>query len=133
MKSAPWYLSLLSVTPAILLPIVGSLVSPQTLAQSITPASDGTGTTVDQQGNTYNINGGSLSSDETNLFHSFQEFGLDAGEIANFLANPHLNNIFGRVMGGNPSLINGLIQVTGGNANLYLMNPAGIVFGQNAQ
>ncbi|MEQ8997549.1 MAG: CHAT domain-containing protein [Coleofasciculus sp. B1-GNL1-01] len=133
MKSAPWYLSLLSVTPAILLPIVGSLVGSETLAQSITPASDGTGTTVDQQGDTHNINGGSLSSDETNLFHSFQEFGLDAGEIANFLANPHLNNIFGRVMGGNPSLINGLIQVTGGNANLYLMNPAGIVFGQNAQ
>ncbi|EDX76173.1 haemagglutination activity domain protein [Coleofasciculus chthonoplastes PCC 7420] len=112
---------------------MASLVGAETLAQSIIPASDGTGTIIDQQGNTYTINGGSLSSDEANLFHSFQEFGLDAGEIANFLANPHLNNIFGRVMGGNPSLINGLIQVTGGNANLYLMNPAGIVFGQNAQ
>ncbi|HEY9604208.1 MAG TPA: CHAT domain-containing protein, partial [Allocoleopsis sp.] len=41
--------------------------------------------------------------------------------------------ILGRVIGGNPTLINGLIQVTGGNANLYLMNPAGIVFGANAQ
>ncbi|MEQ9359291.1 CHAT domain-containing protein [Coleofasciculus chthonoplastes] len=133
MKSAQWYLRWLSVTPAILLPIVVSLIGVETLAQSIIPASDGTGTIIDQQGNIHNINGGSLSSDETNLFHSFQEFGLDAGETANFLANPHLNNIFGRVMGGNPSLINGLIQVTGGNANLYLMNPAGIVFGQNAQ
>ncbi len=133
MKSAPWYLSLLSVTPAILLPIVVSLVGSETLAQSIIPASDGTGTIIDQQGNIYTINGGSLSRDEANLFHSFQEFGLDAGEIANFLANPNLNTIFGRVMGGNPSLINGLIQVTGGNANLYLMNSAGIVFGQNAQ
>jgi filamentous hemagglutinin family protein len=133
MKSAQWYLRLLSVTPAILFPIVVSLVGVETLAQSIIPASDGTGTIIDQQGNIHNINGGSLSSDETNLFHSFQEFGLDAGETANFLANPHLNTIFGRVMGGNPSLINGLIQVTGGNANLYLMNPAGIVFGQNAQ
>ncbi|MEQ8465757.1 CHAT domain-containing protein [Coleofasciculus sp. E1-EBD-02] len=133
MKSAQWYLRLLSVTPAILFPIVVSLIGVETLAQSIIPASDGTGTIIDQQGNIHNINGGSLSSDETNLFHSFQEFGLDAGETANFLANPHLNTIFGRVMGGNPSLINGLIQVTGGNANLYLMNPAGIVFGQNAQ
>ncbi|MEQ9626271.1 CHAT domain-containing protein [Coleofasciculus chthonoplastes] len=133
MKSAQWYLRWLSVTPAILLPIVASLVGVETLAQSIIPASDGTGTIIDQQGNIHNINGGSLSSDEANLFHSFQEFDLDAGEIANFLANPNLNNIFGRVMGGNPSLINGLIQVTGGNANLYLMNPAGIVFGQNAQ
>jgi len=133
MKSAQWYLRLLSVTPAILLPIVASLVGAETLAQSIIPASDGTDTIIDQQGNTYTINGGSLSSDEANLFLSFQEFGLDAGEIANFLANPHLNTILGRVVGGNPSLINGLIQVTGGNANLYLMNPAGIVFGQNAQ
>ncbi|MEQ9548031.1 MAG: CHAT domain-containing protein [Coleofasciculus sp. G3-WIS-01] len=137
MKSLQWCFNWISLTvslsQAILVTIAALLVSPQTLAQSITPASDGTGTTVDQQGNIHNINGGSLSSDETNLFHSFQEFGLDAGEIANFLANPHLNNIFGRVMGGNPSLINGLIQVTGGNANLYLMNPAGIVFGRNAQ
>lgn len=34
--------------------------------------------------------------------------------------------------GGNPSLINGLIQVTGGASNLFLMNPAGIIFGTNA-
>ncbi|MGC1395377.1 MAG: choice-of-anchor Q domain-containing protein, partial [Coleofasciculaceae cyanobacterium] len=37
-----------------------------------------------------------------------------------------------RVVSGNASIINGLIQVTGGNSNLYLMNPAGIIFGQNA-
>ena len=137
MKSLQWCFNWISLTvslsQAIFVTIAALLVSSQTLAQSITPASDGTGTIIDKQGNVHNINGGSLSSDETNLFHSFQDFGLDAGEIANFLANPHLNNIFGRVMGGNPSLINGLIQVTGGNANLYLMNPAGIVFGRNAQ
>jgi filamentous hemagglutinin family protein len=68
-----------------------------------------------------------------NLFHSFQEFGLNSGEIANFLPNPQIQNILGRVVGGNPSVINGLIQVAGGsNANLFLMNPAGIIFGQNA-
>ncbi len=38
----------------------------------------------------------------------------------------------GRVTGGNASIINGLIQVTGGNPNLYLMNPAGFLFGSNA-
>ena len=68
-----------------------------------------------------------------NLFHSFQQFGLNSGEIANFMSNPQIQNILGRVVGGNPSVINGLIQVTGGgNANLFLMNPAGIIFGQNA-
>ena len=36
------------------------------------------------------------------------------------------------MVGGSPSVINGLIQVTGGNSNLYLLNPAGIIFGANA-
>lgn len=39
----------------------------------------------------------------------------------------------GRVVGGNASIINGLIRVTGGNSNLFLINPAGIVFGSQAQ
>ena len=29
-------------------------------------------------------------------------------------------------------MIDGKLQVTGGNANLFLMNPAGIVFGKGA-
>ncbi|HCA93466.1 MAG TPA: hypothetical protein DEP38_01955, partial [Cyanobacteria bacterium UBA9226] len=82
-------------------------------AQSITPAQDGTGTNVTTEGNIHNINGGSLSGDGANLFHSFEQFGLSQGEIANFLANPNLVNILGRIGGGNPSVINGLIQVTG--------------------
>ncbi len=102
------------------------------LAQSITAAPDGTNTIVTPDGNRFNISGGSLSGDGTNLFQSFEQFGLSQGEIANFLSNPQIQNILGRVVGGNPSIINGLIQVTGGNSNLYLMNPAGIVFGQNA-
>ena len=52
--------------------------------------------------------------------------------IANFLSNPEILNILGRVVGGDASTIDGLIQVTGGNSNLYLMNPAGIIFGNNA-
>ncbi|HLP88046.1 MAG TPA: CHAT domain-containing protein [Nostocaceae cyanobacterium] len=101
-------------------------------AQNITPAADGTNTLVNQTGDQFNINGGTLSGDGANLFHSFQKFGLDANQIANFLSNPNIQNILGRVVGGETSLINGLIQVTGGNSNLYLLNPAGIVFGSNA-
>lgn len=108
------------------------LATTPALAQSITPAADGTNTIVNQQGNTFNITGGQTSSNGANLFQSFQQFGLNAGEVANFLANPQVQNILGRVGGGNPSVINGLIQVTGGNPNLYLMNPAGILFGPNA-
>jgi filamentous hemagglutinin family protein len=73
-----------------------------------------------------------LSSDRANLFHSFQQFGLSDGQIANFLSNHSIDNILGRVVGGSPSIIDGLIQVTGGNSNLFLMNPAGIIFGRNA-
>ncbi len=101
-------------------------------AQSIIPNSDGTGTLVTPNGNRFNINGGTLSGDGKNLFHSFQEFGLDANQIANFLSDPNIQNILSRINGGNASIINGLIEVTGGNSNLFLMNPAGIIFGPNA-
>ncbi len=67
-----------------------------------------------------------------NLFHSFGTFGVPTGGSANFVANPSVQNILGRVTGGAPSLVDGKLQVTGGNANLFLMNPAGIVFGKGA-
>ncbi|WP_366918561.1 filamentous hemagglutinin N-terminal domain-containing protein, partial [Acaryochloris sp. IP29b_bin.148] len=101
-------------------------------AQSIVTEPNGTKTIVTADGKRFNISGGSLSGDGANLFHSFQKFGLSKGEIATFLSNPSIKNILGRVTGGDASVINGLIQVTGSNANLYLMNPAGIVFGPNA-
>ena len=106
-------------------------------AQSIIPASDGTGTTVTAPGTgsppRYDIQGGTPSRDGANLFHSFTRFGLNSGETANFISNPSIKNILGRVVGGDASLINGLIQVSGGNSNLFLMNPAGIIFGTNAR
>ncbi|MBD2202994.1 CHAT domain-containing protein [Calothrix sp. FACHB-1219] len=100
--------------------------------QSITPAADGTNTIVTPNGNQLDISGGTLSSNQANLFHSFQQFGLDNNQIANFLSNPNVQNILGRVVGGDPSIINGLIQVTGGSSNLFLLNPAGFMFGANA-
>ncbi|HIK11540.1 MAG TPA: filamentous hemagglutinin N-terminal domain-containing protein [Oscillatoriaceae cyanobacterium M33_DOE_052] len=102
------------------------------LAQPITPAADGTGTVITPDENLFQITGGQTSRDGANLFHSFGQFGLDAGQIADFQSQPHIQNILGRVVGGDPSIINGLIQVTGGNSNLFLMNPAGLVFGANA-
>ncbi|MGK7942629.1 MAG: CHAT domain-containing protein [Crocosphaera sp.] len=107
--------------------------SHSTLAQSILPANDGTGTIVEQKGNQFYIQGGSLSADEQNLFHSLEKFGLDVNQIANFLSHPQIRNILTRIVGGEPSLINGLISITGSNANLFLMNPNGIIFGPNVQ
>jgi filamentous hemagglutinin family protein len=101
-------------------------------AQSIVPAPDGTSTIVTPDGNRIDISGGQLSGDKANLFHSFTQFGLNPEQIANFLSNPNIQNILGRVVGGDPSIIRGLIQVSGGNSNLFLMNPSGIVFGPSA-
>ncbi len=110
-----------------------TLAQPITRAQSIIPANDNTGTLVNTTGDRFDISGGTLSPDATNLFHSFQEFGLESEQIANFLSTPNIQNILSRVTSNNPSIINGLIQVTGSNANLFLINPAGIIFGANAQ
>jgi filamentous hemagglutinin family protein len=115
-----------------LLPVASCFLPSIATAQPI--VSDGsTNTVVTPDGNRYDISGGQLSGDGANLFQSFSQFGLNENQIANFLSNPSIVNILGRVTGGNASLINGLIQVSGGNANLYLMNPAGIIFGPNSQ
>jgi len=112
--------------------VVGVAAPKQAWGQPITRAPDGTGTVITPNGDRIDISNGTLGGDRTNLFHSFETFGLSEGQIANFLSNPEIRNILGRVVGGDPSIINGLIQVTGGNSNLFLMNPAGIVFGSGA-
>jgi filamentous hemagglutinin family protein len=83
----------------------------------------------------YDITGGTRPGNGTNLFHSFREFSVPTNHIANFLNDSGIatSNILGRVTGGNPSNILGTIQTTSfGAANLFLMNPAGIVFGPSA-
>lgn len=70
----------------------------------------------------------------TNLFHSFDKFNLNSLESATFTNQGsigQINNILSRVTGGE-SVIDGLLQSTIPDANLYLVNPAGIVFGENA-
>lgn len=66
-----------------------------------------------------------------NLFHSFSEFSIPSGVVVTFADNIS-NNIFARVSGQTQvSTILGSLAVTG-NANFFLINPAGIVFGDNA-
>ncbi|MDJ0593321.1 MAG: filamentous hemagglutinin N-terminal domain-containing protein, partial [Pleurocapsa sp. MO_226.B13] len=111
-----------------LLALLGIIVPQSSSAEPV--ADTTTGTNVTQNGNQFDIDGGTRAGD--NLFHSFEKFGLTREQTANFLSNPDIANILGRVTGGDASFIDGLIQVTGGNSNLYLINPAGIVFGNNA-
>lgn len=75
------------------------------------------------------IEGGAIRGD--NLFHSFEQFNINEGTRVDF-ANPEgISNIFSRVTGGNISEIFGTLSVDG-SANLFLMNPNGIIFGENA-
>ncbi|MBD1899517.1 CHAT domain-containing protein [Trichocoleus sp. DQ-A3] len=114
----------------VVFPLAGAINIQAVQAQSIIPATDGTGTNVVLEGDRFDISGGQPSG--ANLFHSFEKFGLNSNQIANFLSQPEIQNILGRVVGGDASVINGLIQVTGGNSNLFLMNPSGIIFGAGA-
>lgn len=89
-----------------------------------------TSISIDPNLNQYNITGGESAGN--NIFHSFETFGLTQGEIANFLSELETRNIFGRVTGGDASVINGLLKITGGTPNLFFINPAGIIFGENS-
>ncbi|MBE9562076.1 MAG: filamentous hemagglutinin N-terminal domain-containing protein, partial [Proteobacteria bacterium] len=68
-----------------------------------------------------------------NLFHSFQDFNLNSLESATFSGPNNVQNIISRVTGGNPTNIDGLIRSTIPNADMYFLNPYGIMFGPNAQ
>ncbi|WP_299402361.1 CHAT domain-containing protein [Acaryochloris sp. IP29b_bin.148] len=118
---------------------VGILLSPLIvsntgLAQSIVPDNTlGTEQSVVDPGATANdwvINGGAQRN--TALFHSFERFGINPNQTV-FFSNPAtVENIFARVTGGTASNINGLLGVDG-PANLFFVNPSGILFGPNAQ
>ncbi|MEO0868731.1 MAG: filamentous hemagglutinin N-terminal domain-containing protein, partial [Cyanobacteria bacterium J06642_11] len=109
--------------------LLGPIIATAAQAQSIVPADT---TTVQQVGTQYQIDGGNLSSDRTTLIHSFNQFGLLTGEAAQFSNPATVENIIGRVLGTDASIIDGLLSVEGA-ANLYLLNPSGIFLGENTQ
>ncbi|WP_051482665.1 filamentous hemagglutinin N-terminal domain-containing protein [Synechocystis sp. PCC 7509] len=76
------------------------------------------------------IDGGAIRG--STLFHSFQEFNVGEGRGIYFTNPTGIENILSRVTGANPSNILGRLGVIGGNANLLLINPNGIIFGSNA-
>ncbi len=92
-------------------------------ASVVTPNVELKGNIVDR------IDGGAIR--DTNLFHSFEQFNIGDGQQVYFANPADITNIFSRVTGSNISEILGTLGVTG-NANLFFINPNGIIFGENA-
>ncbi len=116
-----------SILSTLLLATLSCFISLSARGQ-ITP--DGTtSTTVKGDGNNFAIEQGDRVGD--NLFHSFDEFSVPTLGSAVFNNAADIANIFSRVTGGSVSSIDGLLGANGA-ANLFLINPNGIIFGQNA-
>ena len=98
-------------------------------AQSVVP-DHSSGTIVTSNNANFTITGGIRSGNH--LFHSFREFSIPTGASASFNNATDIQNIFSRVTGGTASNIDGTIRANG-TANLFLLNPSGILFGSNAQ
>ncbi len=87
----------------------------------------------------YEITGGGQPNNSSNLFHSLKDFSIKSGDTARFVHSQGIENIITRITGGLPSQINGTIQtlIEGttdiGRANLFLINPSGIIFGENSR
>jgi filamentous hemagglutinin family protein len=120
-----------SLVLGIFLYALGGLVSHGSAQVPTAITSDGTlGTTITQSGNLHNINGGTIKG--TNQFHSFRQFSVGTGDVASFNGPTTIENILSRVTGGTRSDIDGTVRSTIPGANLFLLNPSGILFGPNA-
>ena len=120
----------LSIVVSLLLgAIFTNLITKETKAQIIPDATLPNSSLTIENPNQIIIQGGTIKG--SNLFHSFSQFSLPSHWQAIFNNSNTVTNIFSRVTGQYPSFIDGSIGANG-TANLFFLNPNGIIFGQNA-
>jgi len=117
--------------PIVLLLIANLFVSLTLHAEVITDGS--LGAKMSLSGPDFQIEAKLGQQHGSHLFHSFQDFNLQSHESATFSGSNSVTTIINRVTGGNPSTIDGLIRSTIPNADVYFLNPYGIMFGSNAK
>ncbi|OQX21510.1 MAG: hypothetical protein BWK80_33110 [Desulfobacteraceae bacterium IS3] len=105
---------------------------PAAHAQVVFDGSIGAAGKLNLPGPDYDIKAEYGQQSGANLFHSFQQFNINTNEIATFTGPDSVRNIISRVTGGNASRIDGMLRSAIPGADLYLLNPAGVMFGQNA-
>ncbi len=67
-----------------------------------------------------------------NLFHSFERFGIPSGTSATFAGPDSVGRVISRVTGGHASQLDGTLRCTIPGADVFLVNPSGVVFGPNS-
>jgi filamentous hemagglutinin family protein len=113
-----------AVSLFIVQPVIAQVIPDNTMGTNVAPNININGVLSDR------VDGGAKVGN--NLFHSFSSFNINPATGVYFTNPTDITNIFARVTGSNSSNINGTLGVLGG-ANLFLMNPNGIVFNSGAK
>ena len=121
---------LIKISFTSLLLTVTSLFSPFALSEITLDGS--MGTTGSLAGPDYQITENLGQRTGGNLFHSFGQFNINSAESATFSGSAGIKNVVSRVTGGQASTIDGAFRSTISGANIYFLNPSGVIFGENA-